>query len=643
MTYHYIAWKSATGKQKFNGYSGDGTDNRDITGVGFQPYYVILKDVSSAQDTVHHPASLGLAVDNTMYFKASATLDANRIQALQSDGFQVGNDTDSNKNGDCYAYFAWTQSVPTAVRMKTFVATSLEGGGVVLQWKTGHEVRNLGFHLYREEDGERVRLTPELIAGSALMAGNRTPVAGRSYQWWDSTAAGRHGRGGVRYWLEDVDLNGTRTWHGPVVPVVSKCPLPEVQRSKFLRELGERLEEKYRRYWRAQEVRERLSLKWMDVGGPFRRIPFGAGLRDFSGDRSSVLEQPRMRMDEHYTPVQWRLAGGPAVKVLLKKEGWYRLGQPELLAAGLDASVDPRYLQLYVDGREIPILVRGEHDGRFDVRDCVEFYGTGLDTPWADKQAYWLVIGSRPGKRMELLRGAGRGEESSGFLHPVEMKERTFYFPALKNGEADNFFGPVITTEPVDEVMTLQHLLPSPPGEALLEVSLQGVTEGAHRVKVLLNDTEVGQVVWEGQARGKVSLPVAQADLLEGENLVTLVAENGETDVSLIDFIRLTYWHAYTAEGDALRFTAQGGHRVTIDGFSTSRVRVFDITNPKEVREVAGVTRSRKGDYTIITIQVPGAGDKTLLALTEKSVKQPASIIPNRPSSWHTRNHGPIW
>ena len=80
-------------------------------------------------------------------------------------------------------------TAPTAVKLRSFTATEYDGK-VLLQWKTGYEVDNLGFHIYREENGELYRVTPELIAGSAFLTGTGTPLtAGRSYTWIDASAA----------------------------------------------------------------------------------------------------------------------------------------------------------------------------------------------------------------------------------------------------------------------------------------------------------------------------------------------------------------------------------------------------------------------------------------------------------------------
>src|SRR5207253_3620012 len=87
----------------------------------------------------------------------------------------------------------WTlgeAGAPTDVALNAFTAEALAAGpkttegGVALRWQTGLEVANLGFNLYRDEDGQRVRLNANLIAGSAFFVGARTVLgAGRSYVW----------------------------------------------------------------------------------------------------------------------------------------------------------------------------------------------------------------------------------------------------------------------------------------------------------------------------------------------------------------------------------------------------------------------------------------------------------------------------
>ena len=82
---------------------GNGVDNRSVTGVGFQPDYVIVLS-EDAKEPVHR--SSAQTGDTTLYFNDKGP-EANHIQALQADGFQVGNNDRVNKSGVIYHYVAW--------------------------------------------------------------------------------------------------------------------------------------------------------------------------------------------------------------------------------------------------------------------------------------------------------------------------------------------------------------------------------------------------------------------------------------------------------------------------------------------------------------------------------------------------------
>jgi hypothetical protein len=75
----------------------------------------------------------------------------------------------------------------------------------VLRWRTGTEVNELGFNVYRQVGMRRVRVNRRLLPAFGRLAG-------ASYSFVDRHAPQR----AVRYWLQDVDVRGERTWHGPV-------------------------------------------------------------------------------------------------------------------------------------------------------------------------------------------------------------------------------------------------------------------------------------------------------------------------------------------------------------------------------------------------------------------------------------------
>jgi len=85
-----------------------------------------------------------------------------------------------------------------------------------------------------------------------------------------------------------------------------------------------------------------------------------------TGQNAGTENRSQSRISPEAQVVQWQLAGHPAVKIGVRTAGWYRVTQAQLVAAGVSALVDPRRLQLYTDGVEQAIQVRGEADGRLD-------------------------------------------------------------------------------------------------------------------------------------------------------------------------------------------------------------------------------------------------------------------------------------
>ena len=278
--------------------------------------------------------------------------------------------------------------------------------------------------------------------------------------------------------------------------------------------------------------------------------------------------------------------------------------------------------------------MNGEQDGTFDAVDSVEFYGMGLDVAWTDARTYWLIAGSLPGQRIQQAPGGGGPAGASAFPCTVERRDRTIYFAGLRNGDRENFFGPVVTTSPVEQTITLRHLSQTSSQDAQLEVALQGVTRGEHSVRVNWNGTEVGAVVFDGQAQGVATLSVPRSLLREDANQVTLIASPQPNDVSLVDYIRVTYSRSYKADNNSLKLTAQAGQQISIDGFTSDQLRVVDVTNSSGVQEVAAIVKRQKdGSYTA-TISAPGTGVRTLMAFAANQARVPAGIVANTPSTW---------
>lgn len=198
----------------------------------------------------------------------------------------------------------------------------------------------------------------------------------------------------------------------------------------------------------------------------------------------------------------------------------------------------------------------------------------------------------------------------------------------MRNGERENFFGAVIAGEPVEQSLTLRHVDSATSAQATIDVALQGVTSLPHRVWVYLNGSFAGELFFDSQSPGLATFTVAPSQLREGHNTVRLVAQGGPSDVSIVDTIRISYAHSFAADDNALRLLATGGQAVTVSGFTSATIRVFDVTDPDVVTELAAKVEKQKSGYAV-TATSPQMGERRLLAIAEEKADQPASLVAN--------------
>jgi uncharacterized repeat protein (TIGR01451 family) len=517
-----------------------------------------------------------------------------------------------------------TITAPTMITLQSFsahIGTDKNGASrVLLTWKTGGEAHNLGFNVYREQNGNRVRMNPSVIAGSALLMSGALPKhAGRSYAWIDTSADVP----GASYWLEDIDVNGTRTMHGPIsVSAGASGATPSASDAT------------------ASETRMLSQLN--------QALPAAPGSQE-----SHMVEA--LPLASAATPdqiqKQFQLAGHPAVKIYARHEGWYRVAQPDLVKAGLDPNVDPALLHLYAEATEQPLQITGATAGQggFGPQAAINFYGTGINTVFSGTRVYWLVAGDAPGARIpQLPVSSGSNQPPTSYFTTVELQPHTIYFAALLTTNGENFFGALVSSTPVDQVLEVPHLNTSSTQAAHLQIALQGViTAFPHDVTVVLNGTSLGDVTFTGQEQGSLSVNIPPGVLQPWSNTVTLTAQNGDYDTSLVDYIRITYPHSYLADNDQLKFTGRAGDEVTVGNFDSAPA-VLDITDPNHPVQLTPqvISTLATGKYEI-AVQVPFSSTSpaapvrhTLLAVASDRIASAAGVWPNHPSHWHSAQAG---
>lgn len=101
--YHALCLKADAADLKVDKYTGDGINDRQFTGLNFNPDGVITMKEGPTRvlfRTTGHSGDQSAPFTNT-------SRESNLIQALITDGFELGSDGDVNADGTVYYYVAW--------------------------------------------------------------------------------------------------------------------------------------------------------------------------------------------------------------------------------------------------------------------------------------------------------------------------------------------------------------------------------------------------------------------------------------------------------------------------------------------------------------------------------------------------------
>lgn len=128
-----------------------------------------------------------------------------------STGTAYGNSqTASLAGGGTFNAARWhtanTDCVPLAVTIASLAAT-YENDHVSIVWETASEIGNQGFNLYRNTELSVPETPLAFVPSQAPGSGQ-----GYSYEYLDTEIVD----GEIYYWLQDIDLNGVTSMHGPV-------------------------------------------------------------------------------------------------------------------------------------------------------------------------------------------------------------------------------------------------------------------------------------------------------------------------------------------------------------------------------------------------------------------------------------------
>lgn len=445
---------------------------------------------------------------------------------------------------------------------------------------------------------------------------------------------------------------------------------------------------------RLEQLRSlRLSLRFVGAGAPV------AGADDAQASAAGAAAAPEARTTADraldrllLNPEQarrWRgrppgpaqepvpPPAGPRWKLIVERDGWYRVGLAELAAAGIDPQLlDPGRLRLEQGGQAVALWLEGLEDGRWDAGDSLGFWGQERRAPpggtvtflgralpvrlgdarYGPDNAYVLSLAPQGGPRIQSRDAAPTGLPGPArtSLRQTWREEPRREWYANHGLDDDTWFWAEWSQAGSTAARQDFPLAPpavDPEGEAArLTVALRSRTSlaGSQQpvgVAVQAGDAAQAQIEdrWQGVGARELTVdlggpPPAEAPLTVGVTLLASPSEQGSSRIYL-DWMSLSYDRLLRAEAGALDLQApEDAARLQVTGLAREGLIALDLSDPRAPVRLTGLQPGQGPEGQSLTF-AGRAGDrrywlgdpsaflrpKLLAALRDDDLWQPAA------------------
>ena len=370
----------------------------------------------------------------------------------------------------------------------------------------------------------------------------------------------------------------------------------------------------------------------------------------------------------------------PRHKLSVTQDGMYSVTGRDLETVGVDiGAIAPRTLTLTNRGKQVPIFVRGEGDGRLDPTDEIIFYGerlhgeTSYIDPFSEENVYWLSWNVGPGSRMGTRTSLEQRTDVQIHTHfltraHVEKDNHFRRFPNANLTEDQRY--QEFSQGLQERWFTLRELPPLPndswfwaqltaPESKPFGVTLTGVANTAvpatirigfygrsnteHHADVWLNDeVSLGEVRWNGEAEYQLQNQRPQSFLKNGGNVIRIINPGSSDqllDIILLNWIQIDYRRTFEAKGDVLPFAitpfpdetgvVNPNFEVLLENFSTPDIEIYGVDGTRYVGLAPIIDDSGAGTYRLpfrsTQIRPKDVDDTTIqyIALTRDRFQKP--------------------
>ncbi|MBC2715750.1 MAG: hypothetical protein HF978_10620 [Desulfobacteraceae bacterium] len=468
--------------------------------------------------------------------------------------------------------------------------------GALIEWQTGTENGTVGFDLYRlnPDTGRYLKVNKKLLPGLLNAA------QGGVYRCVDKGAA--PGKA-YTYKLVEVDNRGKKNTYGPFNVTVG----------------WESVDEAFEKFFQAENIVNESGYS-----------SIAHQMTEAKKDRIAAMHSDKKASKEY--------SKSDIAKISVAQNGLYYVDAAEIAyvmgetTSTVSSRIKRKQFILNNQGKEIAWLCADENAG-------IYFYGESINSIYTDRNVYLLKIGKKD-DGLQMIKFEGNQPFSAigngAFEETIHAEEDHFALTALFDDPMADYWlwDFIISGNPDHSTKTFNISTHSvaETDSARLTVYLLGITdnnnENDHYVSVTLNETWIGEGHWSGASSHELVLEFGPDLLNEGKNTIEvtgLLDDDVPYSIFYVDSFDLAYPRYYQAVDNRLFLRGDEHDVVTVSGFTSDDILVFDLGDPKTPRIINAAVIGDVGSGYQISF-TPAASDILYLATTKNMSNPPLSI-----------------
>ncbi len=486
---------------------------------------------------------------------------------------------------------------PTLASISSFTAFT-RNGKVVLSWDTASEIGTAGFYLFRKDD----RTDQYIRVNSNLLPGLITSPQGGAYQYIDESALPG---ATYTYYLAEIEQRGGSRMHGPFTVA------PSANNSR---------------------IQTSLSLSSFSRTAHPMSAAKKARIEAIKSAKTAKAALPKQANEN------------TKLKISVTEEGLYSIDASEIAALlgttqkKVSTSIRKKMFLLTNKGKGISYLPAGKNSG-------ILFYGEGIENNYTRENIYWLETGKGTLMKTVKRKKPAPVAKEQTFTETVHAEQNNWSAEGLfGDPQTDYWFWDYIVAGDSSESgkqfsLNINDVAKS--GRVNLTANLQGATDTSHHAIVSLNGTDIGEDKWNGINSYPLICSFDQSLLKEGNNIVEVrgILDNDVPySIFYINSFDLHFQGYYQAYNDKLFIRGNGQPIVSIKGFTNPQIKVFEVTDSSNPKQVTGVTIDNQGANGYQVSFRAESGETVYLAQTDSKIQHPLLVTAGSISS--LKNNG---